>query len=383
MSWSCPSPASLRIALSILAALLALGFVTSIAQEGDSTPPPAEDTGQVESAEPAPTAEVEDEPRVVHEVIIDDSGIVLREGDDEIQMDLDRDENALDIKIRSGSGRIRHEVEGDEQVSFGEDVVIEADEIVHNDMVIIFGDLRVHGKVVGDIVVVMGDVNLYDGAEITGDIVCVGGEVDREPGAEIIGEITPVGTNFSHFFENDWDFDGFGYRAGRAALSFGDAVWRLVEILILALVGQLLLSARVGNMSEGLRRRPGYSFLVGLLTLLAAILLLIPAALVIILVALTVVGIPVAILAILGIVGLGFLGWLLPLWAFSRYTFEARGLNRYLSVSIWAGIFWLVHMLGSSVSTFGLIGLVEFVVFLFGIGALVLTRLGARELASS
>ena len=146
-----------------------------------------------------------------------------------------------------------------------------------------------------------------------------------------------------------------------------------------------LLAARLPNMSAGLRGHPGQSFLVGLLSVFAALLLLIPAILVLLLLVLTLVGIPIAFLAALFVGGVVLLTWLLPLYTFSRYSFEARGLNRFLSVGIWTGIFWIVHSLGQALGSPGpglIVVLVEILVALLGLGALVLTRFGSRALAT-
>ena len=268
----------------------------------------------------------------------------------------------------------------DEQVTFGEDITVEEDEVLHNDLVILFGDLDVRGEIVGNVVVVMGDVYVYEGAIITGDLLVVGGEVEREEGSRIVGEVTRSSTKLSRIFDGGWRFNDYDmHRHG--PYSAGGALLKLFEFLAVAMAGYFLLASRIPRFTSALRLKPGRSVLLGLLTLLVAVLLLVPVLLLLLVLVLTVVGIPVAVLVILVLVGLGFMGWLIPLYALSKYSFEARGLNRYLSVGVWTVIFWFTHtIVGNADPLTPLVVIIELLVFMFGIGALVLTRLGSRHL---
>lgn len=333
--------------------------------------------------EPAP-AEENSSSDTVSEIVIDDSGIIVREGEDQVEVEIGADEGEgkrLNVRVDNKRYSV-DESYGEEEVTFGRDVTIHEDEIIHNPLVILFGDLDVHGEIVGDVVVVMGDVYVYEDAVITGDLLVVGGEVEREEGSLIVGEVTRSSGKIGDFMHwgDEWRFDDFEVHAGRPA-SAADAFFMLLEFLAVALAGAILLGARLPRFTSGLRLRPGRSFLVGLLTFVLAILLVVPVALLLIVLMLTLVGIPVAVLAIIALVGLGFIAWLIPLYTFSRYTFEARGMNRYLSVLIWAAIFWFFHaIVGGPGFLTGLVVFIEVLVFLFGLGALVTTRLGSRHL---
>ena len=347
---------------ALLALAVALGPTAAVAQSADA---PA-DSGSADG--------------LVQEIIIDDSGIILKEGDHEVQLPGEEDgKRRLHVRVDTTTRDEETFATDDEQVTFGRDVTVESDEIVHNDLVILFGDLEIYGEVVGNIVVVMGDVYVHDGAVVTGDVLVVGGEVEREEGARIVGEVTRTSSRLGHLFTDDWRARDLSW-LHRERYGAGGAVLKLVEFLVLALAGSLLLAPRLPRLTAGLRRKPGKSILLGVLSLLAALLLVVPAALLLILLLLTVVGIPVAVLVVLALVGVGFVAWLIPLYTFSRYTFEARGMNRYLSVTLWAGIYWLLHMLGAGLGPVGgLVTTIEAVAWLFGLGALVLTRLGSRH----
>jgi hypothetical protein len=335
------------------------------------------------AANSAPADSSRKQPGVVSEIIVDDSGIIVKDGDSKVQVAPagEDDEGRLRVRIDTDDAADkRNSGDDDEQVSFGRDVTVESDEIVHNDLVILFGDLEVYGEVVGNVVVIMGDVYVRDDAVITGDVLVVGGEVEREDGARIVGEVTRTSSHLGGLFKNGWDAADLHFLEDKP-FGIDDALLKLLEFLALAMAGAFLLAARIPRFTAGLRLRPWRSLLVGFLTLLAAALLAIPAALILFLLLLTLVGIPVVILTVLALVGLGFAAWLIPLYTFSRYTLEVRGMNRYAAVAIWAGVFWLFHVLGHGGGPAkGLVLFVEIVAWCIGLGALVLTRLGSRHL---
>ncbi len=317
---------------------------------------------------------------IAHEIIIDDSGIIVKEGDSEVSITAEDEEGRLRVRVDTGDPADKSRYgDQDEQVSFGRDVTVESDEIVHNDLVILFGDLEVYGEVVGNIVVIMGDVYVREDAVITGDVLVVGGEVEREEGARIVGEVTRTSSHLGGLFKNGWRAADFRLM-DRERFGTDDALLKLLEFLALAMAGSILLAARIPRFTAGLRCRPWWSLLVGFLTLLAAALLAIPVALILFLLLLTLVGIPVVVLTILALIGLGFAAWLIPLYTFSRYTLEVRGMNRYAAVAIWAAVFWLFHLLGHLGGPMkGLVLFVEIVAWCAGLGILVITRLGSRH----
>jgi len=59
-------------------------------------------------------------------------------------------------------------------------------------VVAIFGNVRVLGAVEGDVVAVMGSVDLGDSARVGGDVVAIGGMVHAPPTAEIQGESVSI-----------------------------------------------------------------------------------------------------------------------------------------------------------------------------------------------
>ena len=70
--------------------------------------------------------------------------------------------------------------DGNDMVSFGNDVTIREGQEVQGDLVVFGGDADVYGKVDGDAVVMGGDLKIYPSGEVDGSTVAFGGSVDNE-----------------------------------------------------------------------------------------------------------------------------------------------------------------------------------------------------------
>lgn len=75
-----------------------------------------------------------------------------------------------------------------EETKFFGDYTVNADETVHRKIRVIGGDLTVHGTVIGQIIVVGGDVYLKSTSVIEGRIITLGGTIYKEDGAFISGK---------------------------------------------------------------------------------------------------------------------------------------------------------------------------------------------------
>ncbi|HYD85078.1 MAG TPA: hypothetical protein VEA63_13530, partial [Opitutus sp.] len=162
-------------------------------------------------------------------------------------------------------------------------------------VVSVLGNTYVNGRVDGEVVAVLGNVELGPDAEVHGEVVCVGGTVIRDPRAKVLGQVNNValGANFGGF---EWLHAWVRHCLvlGRP-LAFAPhlmwAWWIAIGFLALYFVIALLAPRGVEKCSRTLEQRPGYSLLTTLL-----IILLTPLALVV--VAFTVVGMPVLVLAL-------------------------------------------------------------------------------------
>ncbi|MCF6096064.1 polymer-forming cytoskeletal protein [Thermovorax subterraneus] len=81
--------------------------------------------------------------------------------------------------------------DGGNITQIGEDVVVNAGEVLNGDAVAIMGDVIVDGRISGDAVAVMGDVIVSGTVE--GDATAVGGRVMVEGNGRVLGKISQVG----------------------------------------------------------------------------------------------------------------------------------------------------------------------------------------------
>lgn len=74
----------------------------------------------------------------------------------------------------------------------GQNQVVRRDEAVR-DVAVAFGSVFVEGRVCGDLFVLLGNLQLADGAAVEGAVTVVGGAVTVAPGAEVHGHLVLVG----------------------------------------------------------------------------------------------------------------------------------------------------------------------------------------------
>jgi len=170
----------------------------------------------------------------------------------------------------------------------GQDYALRAGETVR-DVVVVFGNARVEGRVQGDLVVVMGNARLGSTAVIEGSFVVVAGTATVEPGALVRRDVVTVGTDLDA--PGDFIFAGehivigtgilggwmrsvtpwvaSGLLLGRPVVPSLGWIWSIVGIFfVVYLLVNLLLHEPVRAASDVLARRPFGTFMVGLLMLL-------------------------------------------------------------------------------------------------------------------
>lgn len=96
---------------------------------------------------------------------------------------------------------------------------------VNGDVVIINGHLDLYGNVNGDAVVLNGKAALYGGSNVSGDLVIVGGELQREEGANVGGEvvITSLGP-FNNLFKLIPSVAQFSTEGGEVKIERGNGI---------------------------------------------------------------------------------------------------------------------------------------------------------------
>ena len=186
----------------------------------------------------------------------------------------------------------------------GDDIHIERNEVVHGDVVGVMGsDVVVDGTVNGDVVAVMGgDVYLNATARVDGDVVCIGGELHEEPGAYVSGKrVTGSGPGLGIGAGRlrDWERDADRYGVWGGLRLIG-AFFRFLLAIGLSVLVAWLFQHRIASGVATMKRQPGLSLGVGALVLALIIPSVIALAVVMVLLAITLIGIPLAVVAVLG-----------------------------------------------------------------------------------
>jgi hypothetical protein len=275
----------------------------------------------------------------------------------------------------------RRVIDGD-AIRFRDDMIVSEDEEIHGNVVVIFGDGVIAGRVDGDVTVVLGDLLIAETAEVTGGVTVLG-RFERSEDARV-GRVTVIDP-----------LHGGGMAVSPASLFRSWIGFVVVQgLFLVAVVCAIVLlvlgpRSRLANVVDGIKQRPGGALGFGLLAAVfghGAVLILLGV------LVLTIVGIP---LALLLLVALGLL-------AVAAVTAVALPLGRWacraLNIAVrrdWApGLVGLVliHVPNLAASVVGavtggntlalLLGAIGmtglFVVYVLGLGALIQTRLGTH-----
>ena len=273
-----------------------------------------------------------------------------------------------------GSGEV---LNGD-LVVLGGNIVLEASSTVNGDTVALGGNVTSNGTINGNLVAMGGIVEFLDQAQVNGDLIVLGSSYEQAEGAVISGNII---TEENIPFEFNLPdrialFDGNFLASQFQLLPLVSAPWFFFRILIwtgLAILMTLFIQDQAAVINRAAFGQPFMSFVVGL-----GVIILTP--LVLIALIITILLSPVSLLGIIAL----FAAWVVGLIALSLEIGRklADALNKSWPAPVMAGLgmFILSTILNGFNQVVPCFGLVpKFVVGLWAIGAVVLTRFGTRE----
>lgn len=270
----------------------------------------------------------------------------------------------------------------------GGQAVIEEGATVDGDVVVMGGALAVSGRIDGDIAIFGGAVDLTNSAVVDGDIVTLGGSVSQAPGAEITGEIKeggavdipglrnlPIapGVVVPRIFTPEPDIrTSPGQWLLRALLAFLRMVMWTLAITAMALVVALLYPKGIERMGRTGIEQPAMVFLTGFISWILGLAL-------VAIMAITICLLPVALLLALALLVAALLSWIVAGWVIGRKLlalFSIKNPTVVLETVVGTLLFTIVYFLLSFIPCMNFI--LGVLIGSFGLGAIVLTRLGTR-----
>jgi len=274
-----------------------------------------------------------------------------------------------------------YKIIGEDLFATGDAVLVAENERVTGSVIVLRGDATILGQVDDSVVVVGGSLNLGESAHVLGNAVSVMGSLRRDDDALVEGTVVSL--------------SGLGDLLGVPIIESGisGVIFKLTGLFVfgtlILLLFALLPSPRLDTAEAFLREHPGRSITTGLLWVLIGHLLLL---LVMALLIVTVIGIPVAALLavaymLLGAISVGVVSRVLGARLCGNYCKGDRPAWWTLMLGLF--VILLPGLLGSLFGGFPSMGLlskllsvisltVHLVIYVFGTGAVLASRLGTR-----
>ncbi len=269
---------------------------------------------------------------------------------------------------------------GSDREVFGGNLRIEKGEIV-NDVSVFGGNVDVWGTVTGDLVVTGGSARVHEGARVKGDVTTMGGTLSIDDHARVDGDVGTVGgvlrRGKNAEIHGDVRMDKRNvskHQAGasdartqkvsflrRAASNVGDAVTSAAVLFIFGAMLLSLATTRMETLKVEIAARPMRTFALGIVAFLGWCGLTIA-------LCITIVGIPLALLAIFGGIVALFAGISATLETIGSALLNHKTQNPYVHLAFGCGLFLVLAAI-PFVGTF-----VKVAVVFTGIGCVAATR---------
>jgi hypothetical protein len=275
------------------------------------------------------------------------------------------------------------------------DLEIEAESVVNGDVVLFNGNLTLDGRIDGDVVLFNGNMTAGETAEISGDCVVLNGRItDDTPAGLGCAQISDLEVLLANLPTRIFQAMSIGDLRGEMPHPGGSA-WSILGSLarvagnsllmgFLAFVVAALLPQQVERTTQAIRRKPGASGLIGVLTAVAVpflIALLLPISLLLTLVCIGLLGFPIMFALAVGLGAGLLLGWiglghLLAERIAAMFNLQTRSqpiVTAFSTTLLTLTLGLLALLPGGFIVAFG-----GWVLAMIGLGAVALTQFGTR-----
>jgi len=264
-------------------------------------------------------------------------------------------------------------------IVFGGTITLEVDSTVNGDVVLLGGTVSANGTINGNLIGIGGSVSLDAAARVSGDLVTIGATLNQAEGAQVIGQVLqemPAPFQISMPSETNFSDDTFRRYVSSSTNPMLKGLWFFFRIFIWAALAVLLVlffAAETERVARAAMAQPVITGGAGLLTLI--LLPFIVLALVI-----TILGIPVALIALI-VLGVAWLiGWVALGLEVGRRVAALFNQTWAPAVSAGVGTLLLYFVLGGIELLVSCVGwLPKTMVGMWGFGAALLTYFGTRD----
>jgi hypothetical protein len=267
---------------------------------------------------------------------------------------------------------------GEDRIVHGGSLVIGENETVH-DVTVFGGSLDIKGTVTGNMTVFGGSCHVRKGAHVVGNATALGGSIDVDDGAQVDGDVGVVGGSLDRHkgskingrVHKGEDIEiGSASSGGKSLLrEVSDATTRAAMLFVFGAVLFALAGQRMNTLRVETASRPMRAFALGIVGGLVFLMSCV-------LIAITIIGIPVAIVLLLGGIFAAYAGICAVLATIGKALIGHKSDNPHVHLLVGCLLF-LVSGAIPFVS-----GLVTLGVVLTGIGVVVATR-GAGTVGSN
>jgi len=258
---------------------------------------------------------------------------------------------------------------------------LEEGSLVVGDVVIVGGDVEIYGEVDGNVIAIGGQAYLGEDCVVNADLVTIGGAVQREEGALVRGAITaemPDGFELNNFnpealnANRDWRstlWNGFK--------PVGDMIMNVMQALAMAALAAVLalfLLKPMERVSQAVVLQPLPAGGLGILTVIV-----LPALLLVL--AITIILLPLSLIGFL-VLGAGFVfGWIALGLEVGKRMEKMFKVEESWAPAVRAGVgTFTLSLLGFAVGMVPCIGwILPFLAAMLSLGGVVLTLFGTRD----